>query len=121
MRGSLAAAALAAALLAVPPLAAPADRLWADDTPPPKGPDTGKGDVPKEAKKDENLRVERAKQLVKELEESIARVKAAQPIDATLLDQLIKSLEQAKALAVPAKPAELTDAEKKAVVDEARK
>lgn len=98
-------------------------RLSAEDAAPPagKGPDApkaGGGD----AKKDEaTLRVERAKQLVKELEASVARVKAAQPLDAQLLQQLLLALEQARALAQPAKPAELTADEKKAVLDEAKK
>src|SRR5438876_757712 len=108
----------AAAFLAACLAAAPA--LFADDPAPPaaKQPEPAKSDA---AKNEATLRIERAKQLVKELEASIARVKAATPVDGTLLDSLIKALEQAKALAVPAKPAELTADEKKAVVDEAKK
>lgn len=110
-----------AGLLAATLAAAP--RLRADDAAPPAGrtpdaPKAGGGD----ARKDETtLRVERAKQLVKELETAVARVKAAQPLDPQLLQQLLLALEQARALAQPAKPAELTADEKKAVLDEAKK
>jgi len=93
-----------------------APALFGDETPPP-----GKA-PPAEAKKDaETLRIERAKTLVKELEESVARAKAAQPVDAALLAKLLAAVEQAKLLALPAKPSELTADEKKAVVDEAKK
>jgi len=93
-----------------------ASALYGDEAPP-----SGKA-TPAEAKKDaETLRVDRAKALVKELEASVARAKAAQPVDAELLTKLLAALEQAKLLALPAKPAELTADEKKAVVDEAKK
>jgi hypothetical protein len=95
----------------------------ADD--PPKAPPAGaKAD---EAKKDEAkkaepaTRVERAKKLVAQIEQEIARAKAAQPIDQDLLQRLFTMLDDAKALARPARPEELTDDEKKAVVDEAQK
>jgi 3-oxoacyl-(acyl-carrier-protein) synthase len=122
-RAWIAAAALAAASLCV----APAAR--ADDPAPrraPPGTDGAKpgGDAPKadEPKKDPaNLRVERAKQLVKELEEAVARAKSAQPIDAQMLQILMTALDQAKLLAKPAKPDELTQEEKQAVVDESKK
>lgn len=103
----------------------------ADDPPGgPKAPPAGaKSDEPKkdDAKKEDPkkdqaaLRVERAKKLVAELEQAIARAKAAQPIDADLLQRLMTMLDEAKALAKPAKPDELTPEEKKAVVDEAQK
>ena len=97
---------------------------------PPKAPPAGtKPEEPKkddakkdEAKKDQAaLRVERAKKLVAEIEKEIARAKAAQPIDQDLLQRLFTMLDDAKALARPARPEELTDDEKKAVVDEAQK
>lgn len=98
----------------------------ADDKAPPAKPPA---DAPKpsepakhdDTKHDEVLRVEKAKTLVKELEEAIAKVKAATPIDAALLHTLMEALDRAKALANPAKPEELTAEEKKAVVDEAKK
>ena len=96
----------------------------ADEAKPPAGktPEAGGKQGGVEAKKDaETLRVERAKALVKDLEAAVVRAKAAQPIDAELLQKLMTALEQAKALAVPAKPAELTSEEKKAVLDEAKK
>jgi hypothetical protein len=66
-------------------------------------------------------RVERAKQMVKELEEAVARVRGSQPVDAQLLLILTQALEQARALAKPAKPEELTAEEKQPIVDEAKK
>jgi hypothetical protein len=113
---------IAAFMLVVASLAA--GTASADDKVPPPGksPESGKQDPQKDPKKDEAvLRIERAKQLVKELEESIARVKAQPTIDATLLMQLQTALDQAKLLAQPAKPAELTADEKQAVIDEAKK
>jgi len=122
-RAWIAAAALAAASLCV----APAAR--ADDPPPRRAPPGADGtkpgsDAPKpeEPKKDPaNLRVERAKLLVKELEDAVARAKAAQPVDALMLQILMTALDQAKLLAKPAKPDELTQEEKQAVVDEGKK
>lgn len=108
---------LAAALVA-------ASSVRAEDGPPPRRPPPGevKKDEGKDAKKDDAaLRVERAKQVVKELEEAIVRAKAAQPIDAVLLQRLMEALSTAKALSLPAKPEELTEDEKKAVIDEAKK
>jgi hypothetical protein len=96
----------------------------ADEGKPPAGkaPEAGAKHEGGDAKKDaETIRVERAKALVKDLEAAIARAKAAPQIDAELLQKLTAALEQAKALAVPAKPAELTAEEKKAVVEEAKK
>jgi hypothetical protein len=115
---------VAVSLFAVSLVAASVAR--ADDkAPPAKPPAEGAkpGDAPKkdDAKKDEVLRVERAKKLVKELEDAIARVKAATPIDALLLQNLMEALDRAKTLASPAKPEELTADEKKAVLDEAKK
>ncbi len=105
--------ALVLALAAVPFAVVHAE----DGTPPGAGADGKKA----EAKKDDaKLRVDRAQQMVKELEEAVARVKATQPIDAALLGKLMEALEQAKALAKPAKPPELTEAEKQAVLDEAK-
>jgi 3-oxoacyl-(acyl-carrier-protein) synthase len=123
-RAWIAAAALAAASLCVAP-AARADDPVPHRAPPPAA-DGGKpgADAPKpeEPKKDPaNLRVERAKQLVKELEDAVARAKAAQPVDAQMLQVLMTALDQAKLLAKPAKPDELTPEEKQAVVDEAKK
>src|SRR5262245_41214029 len=112
--------AVAAALLA-------ASFARADDPPnAPKAPPGGgaKMDEPKkdEAKKDQAAtRIERAKKLVAQIEQEIARAKAAQPIDVNLLERLMTMLDEAKALARPARPEELTDDEKKAVVDEAQK
>lgn len=95
----------------------------ADD--PPKAPPAGaKADEPKkdEAKKAEPAtRVERAKKLVAQIEQEIARAKAAQPIDQDLLQRLFTMLDDAKALARPARPEEMTADEKKAIVDEAQK
>lgn len=75
-----------------------------------------------EVKKDDaaTARVDRAKQMVKELEDAVARARAAQPVDAQLLLALTQALDQARALAKPAKPEELTPDEKKAVVDDAK-
>jgi hypothetical protein len=123
----------AAAVLAAGSLAfVPAAR--ADDPPPrrapPPSPDGSKpGDAAKpDAQKPDapkpdpaNLRVEKAKQLVKELEDAVARAKAAQPVDAQMLQILMVALDQAKALAKAAKPDELTNEEKQAVLDEAKK
>jgi len=90
--------------------------LRADDAPPTAKP------APTEAKKDaETLRIDRAKAIVKDMEAAIAKAKAAQPVDIELLAKLLTALEQAKALALPAKPAELTPEEKKAVVEDAKK
>jgi len=97
------------------------------EDPPGAGKAPPQGAKPAEPKKDEakkdqaQLRVERAKKLVAELEQAVARAKSAQPIDAELLQRLMTMLEDAKALAKPAKPEELTPEEKKAVVDEAQK
>jgi hypothetical protein len=89
----------------------------ADGTKP--APDAPKADEPK--KDPANLRVEKAKLLVKELEDAVARAKAAQPVDAQMLQVLMVALDQAKLLAKPAKPDELTTDEKQAVIDEAKK
>jgi hypothetical protein len=120
---------IAAAFLAAASFCAlPAAR--ADDAPPPRRappPADGQKPAPDDAKKDEpkkdpaTLRVERAKQLVKELEDAVARAKAAQPIDPQMLQVLLVALDQAKLLAKPAKPDELTAEEKQAVLDEAKK
>jgi hypothetical protein len=110
---------VAASLLAGTFCVAPASA--GDDAPPPAKPpaDAGKAS---DAKKDEpTLRVEAAKILLKELEEAIERVRATQPMDPQLLAKLMEARDRAKALANPAKPAELTADEKKAVVDEAKK
>jgi hypothetical protein len=99
----------------------------AEDPPGGGKPAAGKPEDPKkdEAKKDEakkeTLRIERAKKLVAEIEQAIARVKAAQPIDQEMLQRLFTMLDEAKALVRPARPEELTAEEKKAVVDEAQK
>jgi hypothetical protein len=100
-----------------------ATSVRADDaTPPGKTPDAGAKQPGADAKKDEaQTRIERAKSLVKEIEDAVARAKAAQPVDTQLLQKLLAALDQAKALVQPAKPAELTPEEKKAVVDEAKK
>ena len=118
------AAALAAGSLCLVPAAR------ADDPPPRRPPppatdgtkpgtDAGKPEDPK--KDPANLRVERAKVLVKELEDAVARAKAAQPVDAQMLQLLMGALDQAKLLAKPAKPDELTTDEKQAVIDDAKK
>jgi len=98
-----------------------ATALRAEDAPPPAKPaDSGKpaGDPKKDA---ETTRIDKAKALVKELEDAVLRAKAAQPVDAQLLQKLLAALDAAKALTVPAKPSELTPEEKKAVIDEAKK
>ncbi len=115
---------VAIAFLAVSLTAAPAAHAE-DKVPPAKPPAEGTkpGDVVKkdEAKKDEVLRVEKAKKLVKAIEDAIARVKAATQIDALLLQTLMEALDRAKSLAKEAKPEELTAAEKQAVIEEAKK
>ncbi len=105
-----------------------ATSLRADDSPPAakppdgKSPDGGAKQNGVDTKKDEaTTRIERAKALVKQLEDAVARAKAAQPVDPQLLDKLLAALDQAKALVQPAKPAELTPEEKKAVIEEAKK
>ena len=93
--------ALAAGSLCLVP-AARADDPPPRRPPPPSTDGTKPGtDAPKpeEPKKDPaNLRVERAKVLVKELEEAVARAKAAQPVDAQMLQVLMIALDQAKLL-----------------------
>ena len=114
--------AVTAALLAAPV-------VLADDPPPTaKAPPAPAPAKPDDAKKDdaakkaqEALRVERAKKLVTEIEQAIAKVKNAQPIDVDMLQRLMAMLDEAKALAIPARPEQLTAEEKKAVIDEAQK
>src|SRR5256885_16046581 len=103
---------IAAFTLVLASLAA-APAFSADDKVPPPGkspesgktPDAGKQDPKKE---EAVLRVERAKQLVKELEESIARVKAQTAGEATVLNQLMVALDPAKLLAQAAETARVT-------------
>lgn len=115
---------VASALFAVSLLAA-SSASAEDKAPPAKPPAEGAkpGDVGKkdDPAKDEVLRVERAKKLVKQIEDAIARAKAAAQIDALLLQTLMEALERAKSLAKEAKPEELTADEKKAVLDESKK
>jgi hypothetical protein len=93
--------------------------------PPAQGADKGgdKGSqAGADAKKDEPAaRIEKAKQLVKELEEAVARAKAAQPVDAALLQKLLTALDEARALTKPIKLADLTPEEKKALAEEFKK
>jgi hypothetical protein len=108
------------AWILVPPLAVLAalvPAVRAEDGPP-KPPADKAEDAKKAAT---TLRVERAKALVRDLETALARAKAAAPVDAQLLQSLFAALETARALAKAATPAELTDGEKQAVLDEAKK
>ena len=90
--------------------------------PAPAKPDEAKkDDAKKDEAKKETLRIERAKKLVAQIEQEIARAKAAQPIDHALLERLFAMLDEAKALVRPARPEELTPDEKKAVVDAEKK
>jgi hypothetical protein len=114
---------LAAAVVAVGSLGL-LSAVHAEDPPPRRPPPDANGAKPDTNMKKEDpekLRVEKAKKLAKELEEAIARAKAATPVDAQMLQILMTALEQAKELAKAAKPDELTKEEKDAVVAEAKK
>jgi hypothetical protein len=110
LRASVVAALVTASLASAP-------AVLADD--PPKA-DGAKAGAPAEGKSETTTRVDRAKQVVKELEDAVAKARAAQPVDAQLLLLLTTALDQARALAKPARPEELTADEKKAVVEEAK-
>lgn len=112
--------AVAAALFAAS-VARAEDPPGAPKPAPAKPDEAKKDDAKKDEAKKETLRVERAKKLVAEIEQAIAKVKNAQPIDVDMLTRLMTMLDEAKALVRPARPEELTPEEKKAVVDEAQK
>ena len=85
--------------------------------------DAGKGtDKGADARPDDAaLRTEKAKHLVKDLEDAVARAKVAQPIDQQLLLKLLEALDQARALTHPVKLSELSADEKKALADDLRR
>lgn len=112
--------AVAAALFAAS-VARAEDPPGAGKPAPAKPDEAKKDDAKKDEAKKETLRIERAKKLVAEIEQAIAKVKNAQPIDVDMLQRLMTMLDEAKALVRPARPEELTPEEKKAVVDEAQK
>jgi hypothetical protein len=78
-------------------------------------------DAQKPATPTVETRIDRAKKLLRELEISLAAARAAEPRNADLVQALEQSVEIARALAKPITLAELSDEERKAVVEEAKK
>jgi hypothetical protein len=80
-----------------------------------------KNDARARVNEEQIARVERAKRLVRELETSIAVLKAAKTADVETIQSLEKALEDARKLAQPITASELTEEERKRLADEMKK
>lgn len=115
---------LAAAALLAPRTGALADEKAPKEGAPGAGDKNGGDKNGGDKKKDpaeQIARTERAKRLVRELESTIAILKAAKTADAETIAALEKALEDARRLAQPITAAELTEDERKRLAEEMRK